>query len=209
MKENIYRTNNCGELRLQDVNKEVRLAGWVNSIRKLGGLNFVTLRDHFGLTQLVVNDDSMLNGVNKESTISVCGKVLERYSKNPKMPTGDIEVEVTSLKVLGKCQSVLPFEIADAPNTKEELRLKYRYLDLRNPDTHELIVKRAKMLNFARNKLTEMGFLEVQTPILTSSSPEGARDYIVPTINAPGEFYALPQAPHQFKQLLMVSGFDK
>ena len=209
MKENIYKTHNCGELRMSDVGKSVRLAGWVNSIRKLGGLTFVTLRDHFGLTQLVLKDENMINGVNKESTISVSGTVLERYSKNPKMETGDIEVEVNSLTVLGKCQSVLPFEIADAPNTKEELRLKYRYLDLRNPDTHELIVKRAKMLNFARNKLTEMGFLEVQTPILTSSSPEGARDYIVPTINAPGEFYALPQAPQQFKQLLMVSGFDK
>ena len=209
MKENIYKTHNCGELRLSDAGKEVRLAGWVNSIRKLGGLTFVTLRDHFGLTQLVLKDESVLDGVNKESTITVTGKVLERYSKNPKMPTGDIEVEVSSLTVLGKCQSVLPFEIADAPNTKEELRLKYRYLDLRNPDTHDIIVKRAKMLNFARNKLTDMGFLEVQTPILTSSSPEGARDYIVPTINAPGEFYALPQAPQQFKQLLMVSGFDK
>ncbi len=208
-RENMYKTHNCGELRLSDAGKEVRLAGWVNSIRKLGGLNFVTLRDHFGMTQLLVKDESLLNGVNKECTITVEGKVLERESKNPKMATGDIEVEVSALKVLGKCQNVLPFEINDAPNTKEELRLKYRYLDLRNPATHELIVTRAKMLNFVRNKLTEMGFLEVQTPILTSSSPEGARDYIVPTINAPGEFYALPQAPQQFKQLLMVSGFDK
>lgn len=207
--QNIYRTHNCGELRLADAGKTVKLAGWVNSIRKLGGLNFVTLRDHFGITQLLVNNEELLNGVNKECTITVEGKVLERESKNPKMETGEIEVEITSLKVLGKCQSVLPFEIADAPNTKEELRLKYRYLDLRNPNTHDLIVTRAKMLNFTRNKLTDMGFLEVQTPILTSSSPEGARDYIVPTINAPGEFYALPQAPQQFKQLLMVSGFDK
>ncbi|MBR2468367.1 MAG: aspartate--tRNA ligase [Clostridia bacterium] len=207
--QNIYKTHNCGELRLTDAGKTVRLAGWVNSIRKLGGLNFVTLRDHFGITQLLVNNEELLNGVNKECTITVEGKVLERESKNPKMETGEIEVEITSLKVLGKCQSSLPFEIADAPNTKEELRLKYRYLDLRNPNTHDLIVTRAKMLNFTRNKLTDMGFLEVQTPILTSSSPEGARDYIVPTINAPGEFYALPQAPQQFKQLLMVSGFDK
>lgn len=209
MKENIYRTHNCGELRLSDAGKEVRLAGWVNSIRKLGGLTFVTLRDHFGVTQLVVNDENMVAGINKESTVTVTGKVLERYSKNPKMETGDIEVEVFSIKVLGKSQNVLPFEIAEAPNTKEELRLKYRYLDLRNPETHEIMVNRAKMLQFVRNKLTEMGFMEVQTPILTSSSPEGARDYIVPTINAPGEFYALPQAPQQFKQLLMVSGFDK
>ena len=205
---NIYKTHNCGELRLSDAGKEVRLAGWVNSIRRLGGLTFVTLRDHFGVTQLVVSED-LIDDVTKESTITIEGTVLERESKNPKMPTGDIEVQVTSLKVLGRSQAVLPFEVADAPNTKEELRLKYRYLDLRNPETHSIMVTRAKMLNFVRNKLTEMGFLEVQTPILTSSSPEGARDYIVPTINAPGEFYALPQAPQQFKQLLMVSGFDK
>ena len=209
MKANIYRTHNCGELRMEHVGSPVTLSGWVNSIRKLGGLNFVTLRDHFGVTQLVVRNDELLEGINKECTVCVEGKVLERESKNPKMPTGDIEIEVNSIKVLGKCQNVLPFEIADAPNTKEELRLKYRYLDLRNPDTHNIMVTRAKMLNFTRNKLTDMGFLEVQTPILTSSSPEGARDYIVPTINAPGEFYALPQAPQQFKQLLMVSGFDK
>jgi len=207
--KNIYRTHNCGQLRMTDVGTPVRLAGWVNSVRKLGGLNFVTLRDHFGITQLLVRDDKLLEGVNKECTITVEGRVLERESKNPKMPTGDIEVEISKLTVLGKCVNVLPFEISEAPNTKEELRLKYRYLDLRNPNTHDLIVTRAKMLNFTRNKLTDMGFLEVQTPILTSSSPEGARDYIVPTINAPGEFYALPQAPQQFKQLLMVSGFDK
>lgn len=207
--QNIYKTHNCGELRISDVGSSVRLAGWVNSIRKLGGLNFVTLRDHFGITQLLVKDENLLKGVNKECTVTVEGTVLERESKNAKMETGEIEVEVASLTVLGKCQNVLPFEIADAPNTKEELRLKYRYLDLRNPNTHSLVVTRAKMLNFVRNKLTDMGFLEVQTPILTSSSPEGARDYIVPTINAPGEFYALPQAPQQFKQLLMVSGFDK
>ena len=129
-RENIYKTHNCGELRIEDQGKQVRLAGWVNSIRKLGGLNFVTLRDHFGITQLLIRDDSLLEGVNKECTITVEGQVLERESKNPKMPTGDIEVLVSSLKVLGKCQSVLPFEINDAPNTKEELRLKYRYLDL-------------------------------------------------------------------------------
>jgi len=209
MRENIYRTNNCGELRIKDVGKEVRLAGWVNSIRKLGGLTFVTLRDHFGVTQLVFRDETLLNGVTKESTVSVSGSVLERESKNPKMETGDIEIDVKTLDVLGKSLNVLPFEIAEAPNTKEELRLKYRYLDLRNPDTHKTIVLRANVLNWVRNKLTEMGFLEVQTPILTSSSPEGARDYIVPTINAPGEFYALPQAPQQFKQILMISGFDK
>ena len=209
MRENIYRTHNCGELRLSDVNKQVRLAGWVNSIRKLGGITFLTLRDHFGITQIIVNDENQISGICKESTISVFGKVLERSSKNKNMSTGDIEVVAESITLLGKSLSVLPFEIAEGPNTKEELRLKYRYLDLRNPQTHQTIVLRANVLNWVRNKLTQMGFLEVQTPILTSSSPEGARDYIVPTINAPGEFYALPQAPQQFKQLLMISGFDK
>ena len=209
MRENVYRNKNCGELRIQNKGEIVRLAGWVNSIRKLGGIVFITLRDHFGITQLLVRDENLIEGLCKESTITITGEVLERESKNPKMPTGDIEILVSELKILGKSLPVLPFEIADAPNTKEELRLKYRYLDLRNPETHEMFVFRAKVLNYVRNKLTEMGFLEVQTPILTSSSPEGARDYIVPTVNAPGEFYALPQAPQQFKQLLMISGFDK
>ncbi len=209
MKENIYRTHNCGELRIEDVNKQVKLAGWVNSIRKLGGISFLTLRDHFGVTQIIVNNESMLLDICKESTISVCGKVLERSNKNSNMPTGEIEVVAETIELLGKSLNVLPFEISEAPNTKEELRLKYRYLDLRNPQSHNTIVFRANVLNWVRNKLTNMGFLEVQTPILTSSSPEGARDYIVPTVNAPGEFYALPQAPQQFKQLLMISGFDK
>lgn len=209
MKENIYRTHNCGELRIENVGSTVRLAGWVETIRKLGSITFVTLRDHYGVTQLLVNDDKLLEGVNKECTVTISGKVLERQSKNPKMETGDIEVEVSSLQVLGKCESVLPFEINDAPNTKEDLRLKYRYLDLRNKELHSRIVKRAEILRFVRNKMSDMGFVEVQTPILTSSSPEGARDFIVPTVLAKGEFYALPQAPQQYKQLLMVSGFDK
>ena len=209
MKQNIYRTHNCLELRINNVGENVRLCGWVNSIRKLGGLTFVTLRDHFGITQLVVHNEELISGLTKETTVTIEGTVIERESKNSKMKTGDIEVEVKSLKVLGKSQNVLPFEINDAPNTKEELRLKYRYLDLRNPETHNILATRAKMLHFTRNKLTDMGFMEVQTPILANSSPEGARDYIVPTINAPGEFYALPQAPQQFKQLLMVSGYDK
>ena len=206
--ENKYRDHNCGELRMEDVGKEVKLAGWINSIRKLGGITFVTLRDHFGITQLVVNEESMLEGYGKECVVSVSGKVLERSSKNPKMPTGDIEVEVNSIEMLGKCTSALPFEIADE-NAGEDLRLKYRYLNLRNQNVHNNMVKRAQILHYVRNKMTDMGFTEVQTPILTSSSPEGARDYIVPTINAPGMFFALPQAPQQFKQLLMVSGFDR
>ena len=206
--ENKYRDHNCGELRMEDVGKEVKLAGWINSIRKLGGITFVTLRDHFGITQLVFNDENMLEGYGKECVVSVCGKVLERSSKNPKMPTGDIEIEVNAIEMLGKCTSALPFEIVDE-TAGEDLRLKYRYLNLRNQNVHNNMVKRAQILHYVRNMMTEMGFTEVQTPILTSSSPEGARDYIVPTINAPGMFFALPQAPQQFKQLLMVSGFDR
>ncbi len=209
MKENIYRTHNCGELRIENVGSEVRLAGFVDTIRKLGSIAFITLRDHYGITQLLINDENLLNGLTKESTITISGKVLERQSKNPKMPTGDIEIEVKTLKILGKCESLLPFEINDAPQTKEDLRLKYRFLDLRNKELHDRIVKRAEILRFVRNRMSDKGFVEVQTPILTSSSPEGARDFIVPTVLAKGEFYALPQAPQQYKQLLMVSGFDK
>ena len=209
MKANIYRTNNCGELRLSDQGKEVRLSGWVNSIRKLGGITFLTLRDNFGVTQILFRDEKLVDGLVKESVIQVEGRVVERESKNPKMPTGDIEVEAKSVKLLGRCQNVLPFEISEAPQTKEELRLKYRFLDLRHPELHERILKRAQILQFVRNRLTELGFVEFQTPILANTSPEGARDFIVPTVYAPGEFYALPQSPQQFKQLLMVSGFDR
>ena len=209
MKTNYYRTNNCGELRIQDVGKSVVLSGWLNSIRKLGGIVFCTLRDNFGITQLLVEDEKMIDGLCKETVVRVEGEVVERSSKNPNMETGDIEIKVKKIEVLGKSQNVLPFEISEAPNNKEDLRFKYRYLDLRNPETHKILLKRSEMLNFIRNKFFNMGFMEVQTPILTSSSPEGARDYIVPTIFAKGEFYALPQAPQQFKQLLMVSGYDK
>lgn len=208
MKVNYYHTHNCGELRIENVGQKVVLSGWIATIRKLGGIVFATLRDHFGVTQLLFENEEMLEGINKESTIRVEGEVVERSSKNPNMETGDIEIKVTSLKLLGKCQNVLPFEIADAPNTKEDLRFKYRYLDLRNPKTHDVLVKRSQVLKYIRDKFHQMGFLEVQTPILTSSSPEGARDYIVPTVFSKGEFYALPQAPQQFKQLLMVSGYD-
>lgn len=209
MKENKFRTHNCGELRIENVGQKVRLSGWVNSIRKLGGITFLTLRDHYGVTQALFKDDSLLNGIVKETVIKIEGKVCERESKNPKMPTGDIEVLVDSLEVLGRCKPVLPFEVSEAPQTKEELRLKYRFLDLRHPDLHSRIVKRAEVLKFVRDRLTELGFVEFQTPILANTSPEGARDFIVPTVLAPGEFYALPQSPQQFKQLLMVSGFDR
>ena len=205
MTHNEYRTNNCGELRISDVNKEVKIAGWVNSIRNLGGLTFLTIRDHFGLTQVILDGQEIPN---KEAVVSVSGVVVERESKNPKMPTGDIEIKAKELVVLGDCKNVLPFEISEAQNTKEELRLKYRYLDLRNPDNHEKIVMRSKLMQYIRNYMHSHEFLEVQTPILTSSSPEGARDFLVPSRLNPGKFYALPQAPQQFKQLLMISGFD-
>ena len=205
MTHNEYRTHNCGELRISDVGKNVTLAGWINSVRNLGGLTFVTLRDHFGITQLLVDG---IDIPSKESVVSVKGIVLERESKNPKMPTGDIEVKVESLQVLGECTKSLPFEISEAQNAREDLRLKYRYLDLRNSENHERIVLRSKLLQFVRNYMHTHNFLEVQTPILTSSSPEGARDFLVPSRLNPGKFYALPQAPQQFKQLLMISGFD-
>ena len=209
MKENIYRTHSCGELRIKDVGKRVRLSGWVNTIRKLGAISFLTLRDNYGITQIITKDDKLFEGIVKETVIKVEGKVVERESKNLKMPTGEIEIEAEKISILGKCQNVLPFEINEAQQTKEELRLKYRFLDLRNQELHERILKRAKILQFVRNRLTELGFAEFQTPILANTSPEGARDFIVPTVYAPGEFYALPQSPQQFKQLLMVSGFDR
>lgn len=209
MKKNIYHTHSCGELRLENVGEHVVISGWLASIRKLGGIVFCTMRDNYGITQIVVHDEKMLDGICKETVVRVEGDVVERSSKNAKMETGDIEINVSSLSVLGKCNPVLPFEISDAPNTKEELRFKYRYLDLRNPQTHEVLKKRSELLHFIRNKMHDNGFVEVQTPILASSSPEGARDFIVPTFFNKGEFYALPQAPQQFKQLLMVSGYEK
>ena len=209
MEANIYRTHNCGQLRMSDVGKDVTLSGWVNSIRKLGGITFATLRDNYGITQILVRDESKMENICKETVIKVTGKVVERESKNPKMPTGDIEILADEIEILGKCAPVLPFEIADSNSTKEELRLKYRYLDLRNPEVHENILLRSKVMSFVRNKMIELGFNEFHTPILTSSSPEGARDFLVPSRLNPGKFYALPQSPQQFKQLLMIAGFDK
>ncbi len=209
MKKNYYHTHSCGELRLNNVNENVVISGWLASIRKLGGIVFCTVRDNYGTTQIVVHDENLLEGICKETVVRVEGTVVERSSKNPKMETGDIEINVSKIDVLGKCNPVLPFEISDAPNTKEELRFKYRYLDLRNPQTHEVLKKRSEILHYVRNKMHDNGFVEVQTPILASSSPEGARDFIVPTYFNKGEFYALPQAPQQFKQLLMVSGYEK
>ena len=209
MKTNEYRTHNCGELRINNVGESVTLSGWVNSIRKLGGITFLTLRDDYGITQVLVKEDEKVENLTKESVVRVKGAVLERESKNPRMETGDIEILASSIDVLGKCAPVLPFEILDSVNTKEDLRLKYRYLDLRNPEVHKNILLRSKVMNYVRSKMVELGFNEFHTPILTSSSPEGARDFLVPSRLNPGKFYALPQSPQQFKQLLMISGFDR
>jgi aspartyl-tRNA synthetase len=211
MKENIYRTHSCGELQLSDVNKNIRIAGWVATIRDHGGVIFVDLRDHYGVTQVVIHDDEMIKDINKESVISVEGAVSKRDDDtvNLKIVTGQIEVIASKITVLSKAVNQLPFEIDTSVQTREDARLKYRFLDLRNAQTHNNIILRSKIISFMRNSMEKMDFLEIQTPILTSSSPEGARDYLVPSRKFPGKFYALPQAPQQFKQLLMVSGFDK
>ena len=211
----MYRDHNCGELTIKNVGQTVQLAGWVQTIRNLGSMQFVDLRDQFGITQIVISEDmkSAMNEVYQESVISVTGKVLERSNKNFKILTGEIEIKAEKIEILGKSKNVLPFEInsekADISNVREDLRLQYRYLDLRNDKIHNSLLLRAKIIKDLRDKMVELGFPEIQTPILANSSPEGARDYIVPSRLHPGEFYALPQAPQQFKQLLMISGFDK
>lgn len=206
-----YRTNTCGELTIKDLDKKVTLAGFVLGIRDHGGVMFIDLRDHYGVTQIVVHDDTMLKGVTKETVIKVTGKVVKRDidTVNKKIPTGEIEVVVEELELLSDTAKTLPFEIDESKKVAEDVRLKYRFLDLRNPKVHEKIVMRSKVFNFLRNKMMELGFLEITTPIITSSSPEGARDFIIPSRKHKGKFYALPQAPQQFKQLLMASGFDK
>ena len=212
--KNKYRTHNCGELNIKNVGEEVKLAGFVQTIRNLGKMMFIDLRDENGITQLVINEDAGLaqkcKDLNKECTITVNGKVAERSSKNDKLPTGEIEVVVKELEVLGRCRANLPFEInVENQNVREDLRLEYRFLDLRNEKIHNNIKLRSKILKDMRTEMDKLGFTEVQTPILANSSPEGARDFLVPSRLHPGEFYALPQAPQQFKQLLMVSGFEK
>lgn len=209
-----YRTHHCNELRLSDAGKEVRLSGWVENVREVGGnLAFVVLRDFYGSTQLVAENEEILKvflGLNKESVVSVTGTVRERGNKNPKMETGDIEVVPDTVEILGKCRyNALPFQIARSREADESIRLKYRYLDLRNPEVKKNIILRCNVVSALRQAMTEHGFLEITTPILTASSPEGARDYLVPARKHPGMFYALPQAPQQFKQLLMTSGFDR
>ncbi|WP_312694659.1 aspartate--tRNA ligase [Caproiciproducens sp.] len=208
---NQYRTHLCGEVSEQDIGSEVRVAGWVENIRDHGGVKFLDLRDHYGVVQIVVYDNNLLDNVTKECTITAAGTVLLRDEDtvNPKINTGTVEVKVSALTVLGKTLTGLPFEVDLSKETKEDVRLKYRFLDLRNPKVHQNIVLRSQLISSLRSKMTEMGFLEIQTPILSASSPEGARDYLIPSRRHAGKFYALPQAPQIFKQLLMVSGFDR
>ena len=208
------RTHTCGELRLTDAGKTVTIVGWLENVREVGAnFAFLVLRDYYGTTQVVIQNEEMMSavkGINKESTLQVTGKVQERESKNPKLPTGDIEIIPESIRVLGKCRyNSLPFEINKSRDADENTRLKYRFLDLRNPAVKSNIVLRCNVVARLRQLMTQQGFLEITTPILTSSSPEGARDYLVPARNHPGKFYALPQAPQQFKQLLMTAGFDR
>ncbi len=209
---NTYRTHNCGELRIEDAGKQVKLAGWIHRKRNLGNLCFIDLRDHFGITQCVIDSSSDLfekiNEIRVESVVGFEGKVLKRESINKNMPTGDIEIKVEKMEVYSAAE-VLPIQVFGDDDAPEELRLKYRFLDLRKERVHNNIMFRSKVIARVRQLMSERGFTEFQTPILTSSSPEGARDFLVPSRLNPGKFYALPQAPQQFKQLLMISGFDK
>ncbi|MBQ3086757.1 MAG: aspartate--tRNA ligase [Clostridia bacterium] len=207
----MLRTHTCNELRKENIGQQVTLCGWIEVIRDHGGVLFVDLRDHYGVTQVVVHDDKMLAGLGKQTVISVNGTVTERDEEtvNARLETGLIEVEAAEISVLGPCLNALPFEIGNDTTAGEEVRLKYRYLDLRNRRIHNNIVLRSKVISFLRRQMEDLGFMEIQTPILTASSPEGARDYLVPSRKHKGKFYALPQAPQQFKQLLMTSGFDR
>nr|MBR4281417.1 aspartate--tRNA ligase [Clostridia bacterium] len=208
------RTHTCNELRMANVGETVQISGWMENVREVSAnLAFVVVRDFYGTTQVVIENEEQMKvvkGLNKESTISVTGVVRERDSKNSKIPTGDIEIVPEKIEVLGRCRhNELPFQINRSTEADETLRLKYRYLDLRNPEVKKNIVMRCNVVAALRAAMMEHGFLEITTPILTASSPEGARDYLVPARKHPGQFYALPQAPQQFKQLLMTSGFDK
>ena len=211
MKGNIYRDCTCGQISKSDIGKVLRLAGWVENIRDHGGVMFIDLRDQYGVSQIVIHDETMLKNVHRETVISVMGKVIERDEDtiNLKISTGEVEVLADKLEILGECQSALPFEVVESLKTKEDVRLKYRFLDLRNKKVQDKILFRSKVVSYMRRKMEDMGFTEITTPILTSSSPEGARDYIIPSRKHKGKFYALPQAPQQFKQLLMTSGIDK
>ena len=206
------RTHNCNQLREENVGEQVILDGWLHSVRDLGAVVFFVMRDFYGFTQVTVSDEKLkeqVRAIPRESTIEVKGKVILRSSPNKNLPTGLIEIEPTSIEILGKCSEALPFEISNSLSSREDTRLKYRFLDLRNPTVKDKIVMRSKIISYIRKVMTERGFMEIATPILTSSSPEGARDFIVPSRLYPGKFYALPQAPQQYKQLLMASGFDR
>ncbi|MBQ7226925.1 MAG: aspartate--tRNA ligase [Clostridia bacterium] len=207
----MLRTHTCNELNTAHIGQKVVLTGWIDTVRDHGGVLFVDLRDHYGVTQIVFSDDSMISGMSKETVVLVEGNVTKRDEEtvNPKLATGMIEVRADKIEVLGPCQLGLPFEIDMSTQTREDVRLKYRYLDLRNRKIHDNIVLRSKILSYLRHQMEELGLMEIQTPILTASSPEGARDYLVPSRKHKGKFYALPQAPQQFKQLLMASGFDR
>ncbi|MCI8771863.1 MAG: aspartate--tRNA ligase [Lachnospiraceae bacterium] len=208
---NIYRERTLNQISESDVDKEIRIAGWVENIRDHGGVSFVDLRDMYGVMQVVMRDTSLLEGIVREECISVEGIIQNRDEEtyNPKIPTGTIELEAHKVDILGRVYKQLPFEVMTSKETREDVRLKYRYLDLRNVKVRDNMIFRSNVISFLRQKMTDMGFLEIQTPILCASSPEGARDYIVPSRKFKGKFYALPQAPQQYKQLLMVSGFDK
>ena len=208
---NKYRTHNCGQLTKTEVGQQVKLSGWVDTIRDHGGVVFVDLRDHYGVTQVVLKDGDAIKGIGREYVISAAGTLRERAAEtvNAKLATGAVELLADQLEVLSAATRQLPFEISESTKTREDVRLKYRFLDLRNPTLHNNIIMRSQITNYLREKMMELGFLEFHTPILTSSSPEGARDYLVPSRKHHGMFYALPQAPQQFKQLLMVSGFDR
>ena len=209
--ESVYREVTLGQIGEEDIGRELKAAGWIENIRDHGGVSFVDLRDMYGVLQVVMRDTSLLSGLSREMCVSLQGVIEKRDAEtyNPKIPTGTIEMEAHKVEVLGKVYKQLPFEIMTSRETREDVRLKYRYLDLRNKKVKDNIIFRSRVISFLREKMSEMGFLEIQTPILCASSPEGARDYIVPSRKYKGKFYALPQAPQQYKQLLMVSGFDK
>ncbi len=210
-RENEYRTQYCNAVSENDIGRKVRAAGWVENIRDHGGIMFIDLRDHYGVVQVVFHNEALLEGIHKECAVSIAGTVLKRDEStyNDKIETGTVEIEAEEVRILGKVTEQLPFEVATSRETREDVRLKYRYLDLRNRKMHDNIVLRSKIISFLRNKMSSMGFLELQTPILSTSSPEGARDYLIPSRKHHGKFYALPQAPQIFKQIYMVSGFDK
>ena len=207
---NKYRNKYCGEITIDDAGKTVRIGGWINSIRNLGSLVFLTVRDESGIVQVISEDSEKTSGLTRESTVTITGTVQKRSGNvNPNMKTGEIEIILDTIEVLGKCENVLPFEINRSKEANEETRLKYRYLDLRNKDVHDKIVFRSNVVDFIRKTMKEMDFTEITTPIITGSSPEGARDFVIPSRNYHGKFYALPQAPQIYKQLLMVSGFNR